>query len=384
MQICDAIVLGAGGIGSAVLYHLARRGATAVGIDQFPLAHDRGSSHGQTRIIRQAYFEHPNYVPLVLRAYEHWAELERASRRKLFHQVGLLQVGPPRGKVLSGVLASAAAHRLPIEELSPTDVAARWPIFRMPDAGMRGVFEANAGYLEVEECVRAHAFQAQRCGATLLFGESVQAWNNAGDLVRVRTASGELAARRLIITAGAWSSRVLADLGIEFEVLRKPMFWFRSPDMRYKAPQCPCFLFESAAGEFYGFPSLEPFGMKVAEHTGGQPVGDPTHVPRELDPRDLAAIQDFLRRHVPGLDPKPSQHAVCLYTMSPDRHFVVDRHPRHENVFFAAGLSGHGFKFAPVLGEALADLALTGQTTLPIEFLNARRFQGADVTGGEK
>jgi sarcosine oxidase len=185
----DVIVVGMGGVGSATLYQLARRGVKALAIDPFPIAHDRGSSHGQSRIIRQAYFEHPDYVPLVLAAYRGWAELEARRRRKLLHQVGLLQVGPPTGEVIAGVLASARRHRLPIEEVAPEAIASRWPGLAAPDRSHLGVFEPAAGYLEVENCVRAYVEEALMLGAAALTGESVLSWHATSSEVRVVTES---------------------------------------------------------------------------------------------------------------------------------------------------------------------------------------------------
>ncbi|MBX7071972.1 MAG: N-methyl-L-tryptophan oxidase [Pirellulales bacterium] len=372
----DVIVVGMGGVGSATLYQLARRGVKALAIDPFPIAHDRGSSHGQTRIIRQAYFEHPDYVPLVLAAYRGWAELEARRRRKLLHQVGLLQVGPPAGEVIAGVLASARRHRLPIEEVAPEAIAARWPGLAAPDRSHLGVFEPAAGYLEVENCVRAYVEEALMLGAAALTGESVLSWHATTDQVRVVTESSRFTASRLIITAGAWAGQLLTDLRIPLTVLRKPLFWYRPQGSQYEAQRgCPCFLYETAAGEFYGVPSLEPWGVKIAEHTGGERVDDPLLVDRDLRATDQQRVDAFVREHLSHLQGQPAHHAVCLYTVSPDRHFVIDRHPEHGNVCYAAGLSGHGFKFAPALGQALADLALDGATELPIGFLGAERFR---------
>lgn len=375
-MIYDAIVLGTGGVGSAALYHLARRGVRALGLDRFPAAHDRGSSHGQTRIIRQAYFEHPDYVPLVLRAYDLWRDLEAQTGQRLFHQTGLLQVGPPEGEVLQGVLTSAARHNLAVEELTADEIEARWPAFRV-EPGMRGAFEAQAGYLEVENCVRAHLDQATRLGAEFRPGESVRRWTSEAGEVVVETDSQTFRARRLIVAPGAWAAELLADVGVPFEVLRKPLFWYRTPAAVFDESRFPCFLFETPAGEFYGFPRVEPYGVKVAEHTSGDVVPDPLHVARELHAADRRGVEEFASRALPGLGSDLAQHAVCLYTMSPDRNFVVDRHPRADNVVFAAGLSGHGFKFTAVLGQALAELALDGHTDLPIGFLARARFGGA-------
>jgi monomeric sarcosine oxidase len=370
----DVIVLGTGGVGSAAAYQLAKRGAKVLGIDRFAGGHDRGSSHGQTRVIRQAYFEHPDYVPLLLRAYELWRELEAETGVDLLRQVGLLQVGPPEGAVVRGVLQSAKLHGLAVDSLTAEETERRFSGFRVP-AGSVGVFEPAAGYLRVERCVLAHLAAANVHGAELLFGVDAKSWQAERSGVRVVTDQGEFTAGKLIITAGPWAPQILSDLGIALEVRRKHLYWFPAADQRYhESMGCPTYLFELPHGVFYGFPQIDELGVKTAEHSGGALVADPLADPRELDVADLKRVEGFLAGHLPGVG-RPVQHrSVCYYTMTPDEHFLVDRHPQHDNVFFAAGLSGHGFKFTSVLGAALADLVTGGKTDLPIRFLGLRRF----------
>jgi sarcosine oxidase len=373
-KIYDAIVLGTGGVGSAALFHLARRGLRVLGIDRFTPAHDRGSSHGETRIIRQAYFEHPDYVPLLLRAYELWAELEELSGEQLFHQVGLLQVGPRDGAVVSGVLKSAEQHGLAVEELTARESERRFPGFVVPPE-LTGVFEPRAGYLLVENCVLAHLQAAKNHGAEHLSETTVTSWRSEGSGVVATTDRGEFRAGRLVISRGAWAGELLSSLGVPLEVRRKHVYWFSATSPAYAATSgCPTFLYELPDGVFYGFPSLPSNGLKAAEHSGGQTVSDPSADPRLFDQRDCERVQSFLAKHLPFVSGEVSRHSVCFYTMTPDEHFLVDRHPQHPNVVFAAGLSGHGFKFTGVLGHALADLATEGQTQLPVGFLRLSRF----------
>jgi sarcosine oxidase len=373
MPTFDAIVLGTGGIGSAALAMLARRGAKVLGLDQFPPAHDRGSSHGRTRIIRQAYFEHADYVPLLLRSYELWHELEQRAGERLFQETGLLQVGPAEGAVVRGVLASAAQHGLSVERLAPAEISRRWPGFVAAEESF-GVYEPRAGVLAVEACVTAHLRDAQAAGAQLITDEPVIDFQANPKAIIARTARHEYSTQRLIVTAGPWAGRWLGDLGVQLVVRRKPLFWFATKSDAYRADnRCPAFLYEMPDGIFYGFPEVDPGEIKIAEHTGGEPVDDPLVVDREWHAEDQARLESFIARALPDVSLTRTGHAVCMYTMSPDEHFIVDRHPRDERICFASGLSGHGFKFAPVLGEALADLALTGQTKLPIEFLSCRR-----------
>lgn len=367
----DAIVLGTGGIGSAVLSHLALRGCRVLGVDRFQPPHDRGSSHGQSRIIRQAYFEHPNYTPLLLKAYELWEELAQRTQRKLYHEAGVLQIGPATGEVVSGVIRAAAKHQLNVEELQPADIEERWPALRVPRE-LVGVLEPKAGYLLVEQCVDAHLKAAIDSGAELQAPVEVQSWE-PGPPIRLQTSIGELTTDRLIVTAGAWAGELLADLQLGLRVLRKSMFWCRPDKGAFESfDNVPCFLYELPEGVFYGMPPVDERGVKIAEHSSGQTVDDPLHVNREIDGKDKQRAQAFLDAYMPGLASAPKEHATCLYTMSCDGHFVVDTHPDHSHVVYAAGLSGHGFKFAPLLGQALTDLALDGKTNLPIEFLRRR------------
>jgi monomeric sarcosine oxidase len=373
MNTYDVIVLGTGGVGSAAAFHLARRGAKVLGLDRFPGGHANGSSHGETRIIRKAYFEHPDYVPLLNRAYELWAELEQRAGERLYHEVGLIEIGPPDGVVVPGVLASARQHQLRVDELTKREVVERFPAFVVPD-GCVAVFEQQAGFLLVERCVLAHLAEATKCGAELRTGETILDWAASERGVTVRTDQNTYAAQKLVVTAGAWAKDLLSDLGIKLRVLRKHLHWYACDDARYRADQgCPAFFYDAPAGHLYGFPQIDDLGVKVADHSGGTEISDPLTDDKSTEARDVQRVEQFMRECLPGVSTKPQRHAVCYYTMSPDQHFIVDRHPDHDNVAFAAGLSGHGFKFTSVLGEVLTDFAIAGTTQLPIEFLTCRR-----------
>jgi sarcosine oxidase len=370
----DVIVLGTGGVGSAALFHLARRGVRAIGIDRFPPGHDRGSSHGQTRIIRQAYFEHSSYVPMLVRAYDLWYELEQLAGQQLYFPVGLFECGPPDGEVIPGVRASAREHKLTIEDISPKEFAARFHGFVLPE-GYQTVFEANAGFLLVERCVVSHAQQALRRGAILASGETAQSWTVADGHVTVVTDKHQYSADRLVITAGAWAGQVLSQLGLPLQVLRKALYWLKTDSDVYRSRRdCPGFFYELPSGIFYGFPQIDASGVKVAEHSGGALVEDPLTVDRALDHDDFAGVLRFTRKYMPSLTGELGRHEVCLYTVTPDRHFVVDVHPEFPQVSFAAGLSGHGFKFTSMLGQLMSQLALDGFAELDVDFLSCRRL----------
>jgi sarcosine oxidase len=372
----DVIVVGGGGIGAAAAFHLARRGAAVLVLDRFPIAHALGSSHGQTRLIRLAYFEHPDYVPLLRRGYELWRQLEQATGRRLLVENGLLMAGPPDGEVIAGSIRSAEVHGLAVERLSPTEAMRRFPTFRLPDE-WSAVYEPRGGHLFVEECVRAHADEAIRAGARFDVGVTVTGWRSEGRDAVVETDRGDFRTGRLVLAPGAWAAGLLRLPGVPLAVLRKSLFWYRPrPEAaeHFTPNKLPCFAFDTAEGFFYGFPAIDGRGVKVAEHTGGRNVSDPLAIDRGIDDAERWSVEQAIASRIPSLGRDLADHAACLYTMSPDRHFILGVHPNHDGIVIAAGFSGHGFKFAPVIGEAIADLALEGRTVHPIGFLSPARF----------
>ena len=369
----DVIVIGAGGMGSAAAFELARRGRRVLALEQFPLVHDRGSSHGHTRIIRRAYFEHPAYVPLVRRAYERWYDLEQRTGRHLLTECDCLCVGPPAGEVVNGVLASAREHALAVERLGPADLRARYPQLRFDD-GYVGVLEHGAGFLYVEDCVRAHLEAARTLGAVIQADEPVTAWASDGRSVSVTTAKGEYRAAGLVLTAGPWAGRLLSGRGTALRVMRQTILWFGTADeAAFRRDVFPIFLAEVPGGPFYGLPALDGRGLKVARHYGAPELSAPEEVERAVRPADEVPVRQFLREHIPAADGPLRAGQTCIYTLTPDRHFLIDCHPDHPNVVVAAGFSGHGFKFASVVGEILADLVEAGTTRWPIDMFSFAR-----------
>ncbi|MFG0332479.1 MAG: N-methyl-L-tryptophan oxidase [Maioricimonas sp. JB049] len=374
METYDCIVIGVGGIGSACLYHLSRRGLRVLGLEQFDVPTDRGSSHGASRVIRQAYFEHPDYVPLLRNAYAGWSELEKVSGRSLYQPTGILVAGPPGGEAVAGCRLAARQHQLAIENLTAAQAMSRFPALRIPRE-LDVVFERNAGFLYVEECVRAHAEAAVARGAVLQCRERVRSWESRQGTIRLLTDRGRYETPRLLVTAGAWSTQLLAELNLALTVQRKMMSWHADPAGVMRVENgAPVWFIELPNGCFYGVPGTGGGAVKVGEHTRGETVSDPFTVDRSLRATDWLPVRSMLKQVLPGISPEPSRHAACMYTNSSDGHFIVDRHPADAAVFLAAGLSGHGFKFAPVLGAALADLAESGSTRLPIGFLGLSRF----------
>jgi sarcosine oxidase len=374
MATYDVIVLGLGGMGTATAAALVRRGRRVLGLDQFGLAHDRGSSHGHTRVIRTAYFEHPAYVPLVRRSFRLWRELERRTGKQLLTSCPCLSIGRPGGELVEGVIRAAAEHDLAIERLGPADLARRFPLFRF-DESYVGVLEEEAGFLYVERCVEAAAADAVACGAELRWNEAVIEWTAGDRGVVVRTDRDSFQAGELVITAGAWATRLLGELGAKLTVMRQVPMWFAPPDPRPFAPdRLPVYLADTPNGTFYGLPAVDARGHKVAQHYGAPELTGPDEIDRSVTDADEAPLRQFIRDHLPAADGPRTDVSVCLYTLTPDRHFVVDRHPAHSNVAIATGFSGHGFKFAPVIGGMLADLLETQTPEAEIELFRVRRL----------
>ena len=354
----DVIVLGLGGVGSSAAYHLAAAGLKVLGIDQFAPVHDQGSSHGHTRVIRQAYFEHPAYVPLLRRAYELWDQVEQQTKRKLFHRTGLVEIGPSDGIVIPGVKKSAATHGLQMETMSMTELSQRWPAIQ-GDLSWEVVIESNAGYLRVEDCVAAHLELASQHGAVFRHGETVHQWQQVGDGVEVTTQQGVQRSANLVIAAGAWSAQILNQYNVPLSVLRKYQYWFSADEKHFGAESgFPCFFFETPHGYFYGFPNIDTAGVKIARHSGGVAIPGPSKTQDDVDPDDLAAVRSFSERHLHGVTNELRRQAGCYYTMTPDENFVIDQLPDCPQVKVIAGLSGHGFKFTSVLGELAKNMVL--------------------------
>lgn len=372
----DVIVLGLGAMGSAATYHLASRGARVLGIEQFTSPHDQGSSHGGSRMIRQAYFESPDYIPLVLRAHELWRRLEADSQAKLLHITGGLTLGAPKGAIVSRTVAAAREHAIPFRILDASEVRQRFPAIR-PLAGDAAVLEPHAGYLLLEECIRAHLKLAAEAGAQLHFEEKVLDWSSSGEGVNVRTTKENFEGGHLVMTAGPWASEILGNL-FPLRVTRQVMAWIAPQGgvAPFLPERFPVFLMEHAGSEpGYGFPAIDgpQGGMKVAIH-GSDELCTPATVDRTIHDTDIDRIRRMLGMRIPALDGELLHAQTCLYTMTPDENFVIGTHPDAPNCTVACGFSGHGFKFASVVGEVLADLARTGTTGHPIGIFDPARF----------
>jgi len=367
------IVIGLGIMGSATAWALARRGVRVVGLEQYAPFHALGSSHGKTRIIREAYFESPEYVPLVQRAYELWDELGERTGRRLLRVTGGVSIGRLDSPFIVGARESAQRHGLAHELLDAQEARKRFPVLALPDDFV-ALVEGRAGILFAEECWRAFCEDAVRHGAELRFGVRVHGFAPDGEGMTVETESGRLRADRVVVTAGPWSATLLADLGLPLEVRRVLVVHVQPDDpSRFRPEVLPIFIMDVPEGEYYGFPFLPDQGVKFGRHDDGE-VCTPESVRRTVTDDEVRWMTGVLERYLPGAAREVLMTVTCLYTMTPDSHFVIDRHPEWPQVVFAAGFSGHGFKFASVMGEALADLALEGASRLPIGFLSFRRL----------
>ncbi|HEX4682886.1 MAG TPA: N-methyl-L-tryptophan oxidase [Gemmatimonadaceae bacterium] len=372
----DVIVAGLGAMGSAALYHLARRGARVLGIDRFAPPHAMGSSHGLSRIIREAYFEDPLYVPFVQRAYELWDELQREAGREILVRTGGLMIGPPDGTVAGGALRSAQRHGLPHERLSAAQLNGRFPAFR-PTVDMIGVWEPRAGYLVPETAIGAHLEIAERRGAELRTGEAIVDWRATADGVAVRTTDAVYRADRLVLALGAWTSGLIGDLALPLAVERNVLYWFEPARATtlFDRDRFPVWLCEYAPGKvWYGFPDAG-HGVKVALHHQGS-AADPDALRRDVAPEETAYIRALLRTFMPAADGPLVETAVCMYTNTPDEHFIIDRHPTHPRVIVASPCSGHGFKFSSAVGEQLALLATDADPTFDLHPFRIGRLMG--------
>ena len=371
----DVAVVGLGGMGSAILAHCATRGASVIGLEQFGPAHELGSSSGKSRMIRKAYFEDPAYVPLLLRAYELWRKLEREAGEELLQITGLLMVGEEGSQIIEGARRAASQHELSIESLSQRQIQARYPTLRVLE-GEVGVFEPEGGVLVPERAIRAHLSKAAMAGADLRFEVAMKSWNATGEGFEIHLPdSSRVEARVLVMALGPWFKETLEALGIPIRVQRNVQAWFRPAIDAYHASRFPPFLVDRAGlpAPLYGFPDFGD-GVKAAFHSYGD-LTDAEHIQRELNiSRDIEPIAAAMEQWMPGAALTLRAAKPCLYTLTPDGHFVIDRHPQHRNLILCGGFSGHGFKFAPVIGEIAADLALEGGSRHRIDFLSHRRF----------
>ena len=365
-------------MGSATCYYLAKRGYKVLGLEQFDISHEFGSHAGQSRIIRKAYFEHPDYVPLMEKAYENWKVIENETGEQLYFKTGLLYAGNPANEIIKGVKLAASLYNIELQ--SPK--SDRYSQFNFPKS-FEILFEPEAGFLPPERCIRLYASQAKKYGAAIHTNEKVFEWKKEGDSIKIKTDKNIYQCNKLIMTAGAWSGKMIPGFSNKIKVTRQFVAWIKTKnDEQFELNHFPCWMIgdDDKHGCYYGFPLLntkkfgQPAGLKLAHHFPAQ-ITDPDNVNRQTTKEDIADLNYCLNKYLPGVFDSILHTKICLYGNSPDENFIIDKLPGYEeNVSIACGFSGHGFKFASVVGEILADLAMEGKTNHPIDFLKAARF----------
>jgi sarcosine oxidase len=374
MRRFDVIVVGLGAIGSAALYHLARKNLAVLGIERFALGHDLGSSHGATRIIRLSHYERLSYVPLLKRAYTLWHALEAAAARQLIHTTGIVEIGPPDGPLVAGTVAASKTHGLEFEILDADQLMGRFPAFRVPSHFV-GVLQPDGGFIEAAAALDTHIRLAIQAGAQVRTGEAVRSIQQTADAVRIETDQAEFESEAVIVALGPWTKKLLPELPVTLEPKRQVVGWFEpnEPSL-FSADKFPVFLLESRHGIHFGLPQHDEPGIKVARHYPYGPTIDPDSCDRLVTRDDEAAIRSSVAEFLPAAGGPLVAAKTCIYTMTPDETFIIDRLPNCARIIVASPCCGHGFKFAPVIGEVLSDLATIGRTQHDISDFRLGRF----------
>jgi sarcosine oxidase len=377
----DFIVIGIGSMGSAAAHVLAKQGYKVLGIDQFDPPHEFGSHAGQSRIIRKAYFEHPDYVPLLERSYELWENFENQTRQQYYYQTGIVYFGDAQHPTMMGVRTSADLYDVTVDVFDHKKSRLEFPQFRIPPS-YQTLYEPEAGFIRPEFAIQNYLVEAQKAGAKLNTNEKVLSWSHNADGVTVKTSKAIYSASKIILTCGSWMKSLVPALETKLKVTRQTLAWIspKEPDA-FALGNFPCWFIEDPElGMFYGFPVLPyenfggPIGLKIASHRPGEVV-EPGQVDTKTLVEEEQAIKTVLSKYFHNAGDEIISLKTCLYTYSPDENFIIDILPGSEGrVVIAAGFSGHGFKFVPVIGEVLADLAIRGESKLPIEFLRMARF----------
>src|SRR5438105_1889790 len=378
----DVIVIGVGSMGSSACYHLAQRDCKILGLKQFDITHEFGAHAGQSRIIRKAYFENSNYVPLLHKAYQNWKTLEEETGTRVYFPTGLVYFGPRDHVLMQGVKRSASLYNIAIESVDSSTAAKRFPTFNIPK-DFEILFEVDAGFVSPEKAIRQFAQQAIRNGAEIRTREKALDWKKEGDDIVVVTDKNIYRCKKLIVTAGAWAGKMISALSDKIKITRQFVAWINPKKWNdFELGTFPCWLMadNSTPGCYYGFPILPlsqfggPVGFKLAHHYPALQT-DPDDVNRQMMTSDKEDLRYVLDKYLPGCFESFLSYKICLYANSPDEDFIIDKLPGYEDqVAVACGFSGHGFKFASIIGEILADLAIDGKTALPIDFLRINRF----------
>ncbi|MFL2597898.1 MAG: N-methyl-L-tryptophan oxidase [Flavobacteriaceae bacterium] len=377
----DVIVIGVGSMGSSTCYQIAKQGYSVLGLEQFDIPHEMGSHGGQSRIIRKAYFEHPNYVPLLERAYENWKSLEQEVSNQIYFKTGLLYFGPSKHPLITGTQKSAKKYNIQVNEFNRKEQIDKFPQFKIPN-DYSNLIEVDAGFVTPERAILTYTKQALKHKATIHINEKTLQWSKKDGVIQVKTNKQTYYCKKLVLTAGAWNSK-FSNLQ-NLEVTRQVMFWAKPRNINmFNLNKFPCWTYADTTnkGIYYGFPNLsnssfgEPPGIKFAHHTKGT-LTDSDAVNKNISKDEQRTIIETIRKFIPeGID-SISSIKTCLYTYSPDEDFILDFYNKNKDVVIGAGFSGHGFKFASVIGEIIAELVIKGKSIHPINFLKSNRFNG--------
>ena len=374
MPSYDAIVIGAGGMGSAAVFHLARRGLKVLGLERYDIPHEMGSSHGYSRMIRYTLQEHPSYVPLVRRAYELWHELEDAAGEKLVVTTGSVRAGLPDSPFFQNAKESCDLHNIPYEILAAAEINKRFPGYRFPE-GISSIYQADGGFLLPEKCIVNHVRAAEAAGAAVHTQETVLDWEPQGGGVQVRSDRDTYTADRLVVTAGAWAAKLVPEVAAYAVPERQVMAWFQPERPELFTPEVfPVFGILTEKGRYYGFPSYTVPGFKIGRSHHLQQKVDPDLMDREVHSEDEKVLRQAVDQYFPLAAGRLMDRKTCIFTNTPDEHFMMGVLNGHPQVSVAAGFSGHGFKFASVIGEIMADLAQNGETGHDISLFRLDRF----------
>lgn len=375
----DVIVIGVGSMGSSTCYQIAKQGHSVLGLEQFNIPHEMGSHTGQSRIIRKAYFEHPNYVPLLERAYENWQSLEQEISNQIYFKTGLLYFGPSNHMLIKGTQKSAIKYGIEVNELSQKDQLEKFPQFKIPESYIN-LMEVDAGFITPERAILSFTKQALKYKAEIHTNEKTLEWSKKDGMIQVKTNKQTYKCKKLVLTTGAWTSKFSNVKNLE--VTRQIMAWAQPKNLdMFRLNNFPCWIFAdpSVKGVYYGFPSLpnssfeEPTGLKFAHHTKGT-LSDPDIVNRNVSKKEEKILIEAIKKFIPEGVETINSMKTCLYTYSPDEDFILDFYNNNKDIVIATGFSGHGFKFASVIGEILSELVTKGKSVHPINFLKANRF----------
>ena len=370
----DCIVIGLGGMGSASLFELSSKGQNVLGIEQFDIGHDKGSSHGLSRIIRLAYWEGIEYVPLVLRAHDRWIELEKTYNEKLLNITGALDIGLESSETISGSLKACREFDIPHEIFTSTELSKKFPAYLLPEE-YSSVFQKDGGFLVPESCIKMYVNESINNGADVKQNCKVLGWESDGNIVTVSTSDGNFKTKKLVITAGAWTGILQDEMSRFLTPERQVVSWFKpeSPEY-YNSDQFPVFNMEVPEGRYYGFPIHHYEGTKIGRYGHLKENINPDSISREITDLDIATLRVPMEKYFQPTNPEPLFSQVCMFTNTPDEHFVLDYLPGNDNVFIASGFSGHGFKFASVIGELISDLMVDGGTEFDLGLFSLDRF----------